>query len=87
VANDKTDGLSLDGYRVLTFLVQESNDSSGEVRYGEGKINFLFSFSYLGEATLHSAEEIGDSVCEKFGTCRGLCFELVETLLEGKLWL
>ena len=58
VTNDKTDGLSLDGYRVLTFHVQGSNNSSREVGDGEGKINFLFSFSYLqSRPTLYSTDE------------------------------
>ena len=43
----KTDGLRLDGYRSLTFHVQQSNDSSAETRAGEGGINFLLSFSYV----------------------------------------
>jgi hypothetical protein len=32
-------------YRILTFNVQELNDSSAETRAGEGRINFLLSFS------------------------------------------
>ena len=31
------------GYRVLTFHVQQANDSSGEARDGEGKVNFVFN--------------------------------------------
>jgi hypothetical protein len=47
VANDKPDVVRLDGYRSLTFHVQQSNNSRGETRAGEGRINFLLSFSYV----------------------------------------
>jgi hypothetical protein len=75
VTNDKTDGLSLDGYRVLTFRVQGSNDSSREVRDGEGKINFLFSFSYLQpRPTLYSTDEqsaLSSIAHDIYSQCRG----------------
>ena len=46
VTDNKTDDLRLDGYRIVTFHVQHSNDTKGETRTGEGRINFLLSFSY-----------------------------------------
>jgi len=53
--SDNTDSLRLDGYRFVTFRVQWSNNNSRETRDGEGRINFLLSFSYAAVARVFAS--------------------------------